>query len=337
LILFAATLLTWYLVTQAHRLLCLVGLRIDPVRRDPAYWWIGGCVAAGTFITLTISQQGYSEYYFLSAVLALGTTATVAVGADLAGRADLPSVLISAWAGVLTASGLFLWWPVNVYNHTVAGALSVLVLPFVVLAAVGAVVILLVNRARGAAAICVQVIALTVAASLPAQVVFAGQAIATASKPRSAPNERQRTYLTKAEQQAMLWLSEHKATDDVAVTNVFCMPARYRPGCPDDAFWVSALSGVQLYLGGWAYTPANLTAAGNDKSFLAQPSPWPDRLRDSLDAVQKPTPQLLTRLKNQVGVDWIVADLRAGPVSAALDQLAVRAFSNDDVRIYRLR
>jgi hypothetical protein len=42
-------------------------------------------------------------------------------------------------------------------------------------------------------------------------------------------------------------------------------------------------------------------------------------------------------LKNQVGVDWIVADLRAGPVSPELDKLAVRAFSNSDMRIYRLR
>jgi hypothetical protein len=97
------------------------------------------------------------------------------------------------------------------------------------------------------------------------------------------------------------------------------------------------LSGIQQYLGGWAYTPANLGAVEAGKSFLAQPSPWPDRLQESLDAVQQPTPELLARLKNQVGVDWIVADLRAGPVSPELDKLAVRAFSNSDMRIYRLR
>jgi hypothetical protein len=211
------------------------------------------------------------------------------------------------------------------------------VVPFAILAAVGAVVILLINRARGAAAICVQVIALTIAAALPAQLVYNVQAIGVAAEPRPAPNEAQRIYLTRDEQAAMLWLHDHKATDDVAVTNVFCMPAKYRPGCPDDAFWVSGLSGIQQYLGGWAYTPANLGAVEPGKSFLAQPSPWPDRLQDSLDAVQQPTPELLARLKNQVGVDWIVADLRAGPVSPELDKLAVRAFSNSDMRIYRLR
>jgi hypothetical protein len=92
-----------------------------------------------------------------------------------------------------------------------------------------------------------------------------------------------------------------------------------------------------MYLGGWAYAPANLAATHHKTSFLLQPPPWPDRLRDSLAAVQRPTEQLLTQLAGDVGVTLIVGDLRAGPVSPALDELAVRVFSNNDVRIYRLR
>jgi hypothetical protein len=42
-------------------------------------------------------------------------------------------------------------------------------------------------------------------------------------------------------------------------------------------------------------------------------------------------------LAGDVGVTLIVGDLRAGPVSSALDELAVRVFSNKDMRIYRLR
>ena len=336
-ILFIATMVTWYLVTEAPRLLSLLGLSIKPVRRDPAYWWTGGCVAAGVGITLVLSHTGYSEYYFLTAVLALGMVAVVAVGADLARRGDLLSLAITASAGVLTATVLFLYWPVNRATNTVAGALTGLLLPFGILAAVGALVILLMNRARTAAAIGLQVIVLTIAAGLPAQLVSYTNAIEAATKPRPAPNEGSRTYLTRDEQDAMLWLHEHKAAGDVAVTNVFCLPARFRAGCAEDAYWVSGLSGVRLYLGGWAYAPANLAADHYETSFLTRPSPWPDRLQESLDAVQKPTPQLLARLKNQVGVDWIVADLRAGPVSPALDKLAVRAFSNEDMRIYQLR
>jgi hypothetical protein len=337
LIVFAVILLGWYLATEAPRLLSFLGLAITPQRRDPVYWWISGCVAAGTCATLVISQSGYSEFYFLSAILALGMAGVVALGADLARREDLRSLVIIAATGILTATALFLWWPVNRANRSVYGAAIGLLLPYAILAVVGAIVILLVNRSRSAAAIGLQVIVLSIAASLPAQLVFLDHAVVTAAKPRAAPDQRQRTYLTKAEQEAMLWLHEHKATDDVAVTNVFCAPVRFRPRCPDDAFWVSGLSGIQLYLGGWAYTPANLDSTQNRNSFLLQPSPYPDRLKDSLDAIQKPTPQLLSRLKDQVGVDWIVADLRAGPVSPALDSLAVRAYSNKDMRIYRLR
>ncbi|WP_246486649.1 hypothetical protein [Kribbella qitaiheensis] len=335
-ILFIATLATWYLVTEVPRLLALLGMSIKPVRRDPAYWWSGGCVAAGVGITLVFSHTGYSEYYFLTAVLALGIVAAVAVGADLARRADLLSLVITAWAGALTASALFLYWPVKPGIHTVARSLTTLVVPFAILAVVGAVVILLVNRARDAAAIAVQVIVLTIAASLPAQLVNLGAGIQAMVEPRPAPNETSRTYLTQDEQDAMLWLRKHKEKDDVAITNVFCLPVRYRPGCAEDAYWVSGLSGVQLYLGGWAYAPANL-AADYQTSFLTRPPPWPDRLKDSLDAIERPTPRLLTKLRNEVGVDWIVADLRAGSVSLALDKLAVPAFSNRDMRIYRLK
>jgi hypothetical protein len=115
------------------------------------------------------------------------------------------------------------------------------------------------------------------------------------------------------------------------------MPIKYRPGCPNDAYWVSGLSGVQLYLGGWAYAPQNLAATAHTRSFLSLPPPWPDRLQQSLDAVRRPTPALLTELREQIGVDWIIADLRAGPVSPALERLAVAAYANSDVRIYRLR
>ena len=47
--------------------------------------------------------------------------------------------------------------------------------------------------------------------------------------------------------------------------------------------------------------------------------------------------QHLANLSGDVGVTLIIGDLRAGPVSPKLDQLADRVFSNEDVRIYRLR
>jgi hypothetical protein len=229
-------------------------------------------------------------------------------------------------------------WPYEPRTETVGGAFVALVVPFLVLAGVGALVILWINRSRKPAAIAVQAMVLVMAASLPAQLIALSSSVRDAVEHRPLPpGGGGRIWLSQDQQAAMLWLHDNAAATDVAVSNVFCMPVRYRPRCLDDAFWVSGLSGLQQYLGGWAYTPKNLRQTKHKRSFLNQPSPWPDRLHDSLDAVERPTPQLLARLSTAHGVDWVVADLRAGPVSPALDRLAVRRFGNAGVRIYHLR
>jgi hypothetical protein len=342
-LLFAATLLAWYLFVSLPQLFSLLGTTLSPVRRDPAYWWAAGCVAAGTGITLVLSHAGYSEYYFLRTVVALSVVAAAAMAAGVTGeqirdrRVWMPLV-IAATTGFVTA-GLIRWsWPYNPHTDTVSGAIVALVVPFLVLAGVGAVVILWINRSRKPAAIAVQAMVLVMAASLPAQLNALSSSVRDAVEHRPLPpGGGGRIWLSQDQQAAMLWLHDNAAATDVAVSNVFCMPVRYRPRCPDDAFWVSGLSGLQQYLGGWAYAPENLRRTKHKRSFLTQPSPWPGRLRDSLDAVERPTPELLTRLSAVEGVDWVVADLRAGPVSPALDQLAVRRFQNGGVRIYHLR
>jgi hypothetical protein len=275
--------------------------------------------------------------------VALGLVTAVAMAAGVTGeqirdqRVWIPLV-IAATAGFVTA-GLIRWsWPYDPHTDTVGGAIIALVVPFLVLAGVGAVVILWINRSRKPAAIAVQAMVLVVAASLPAQLIALSKSVSDAVAHRPLPpGGASRIHLSKDEQAAMLWLHDNAAATDVAVSNVFCFPARYQPGCLDDAFWVSGLSGLQQYLGGWAYAPKNLRQTRHKRSFLNQPSPWPGRLNDSLDAVERPTPQLLNRLSAADGVQWVVVDLRAGPVSPALDQLAVRRFGNDGVRIYQLR
>jgi len=335
-ILFAVVLVSYYLLVDAPRLLTLLGLKLSPVRRDPAYWWIGGCVAAGTGVTLVFSHTGYSEYHFLGAVLALGMVGVVAVGVNLAGQARVRDLAVAGGAGLLTAIALYLFWPTDTETHTVARAAAGLLAPFGVLALVGTIVIVGINRTRQAASAAVQVIVLTVAASLPVQFIVLGDALRDATRPLPPPNIEWRTYLTKEEQSAMLWLRKHLEPNDVAVSNVFCMPAPYRPGCPDDAYWMSGLSGVQLWMGGWAYAPANLAATDHRRSFLLQQSPWPDRVLDSRIAVEKPSEKHLAKLAGDVGVTLIIADLRAGPVSPKLDQLAIPIYRNQDIRIYRL-
>lgn len=336
-LLFALVLVLNYLAVETPRLLTLLGWKMTPVRRDPAYWWIGGCVAAGTGITLVFSHTGYSEYHFLNAILALGMVGVVAVGVNLARETKLRELVVVAVAGFGTATALYYLWPTDTETHTVARAAAGLLAPFGVLAVVGAIVIAGINRTRRAASVAVQVIVLTIAAGLPVQLIGIESALVKATRPIEPPSIDYRTYLSSSEQSAMLWLRDHLRPNDVAVSNVFCMPAPYRPGCPNDAYWISGLSGVQLYLGGWAYAPANLGATQHKSSFLLQPSPWPDRLLDSRIAVEKPTEYHLAKLSGDFGITLVIGDLRAGPVSPALDQIADKIYSNQDIRIYRLR
>jgi hypothetical protein len=339
LLLFAAALLAYYLLINSARLLSLLSTTISPSRRDPAYWWLAGCVVAGTGITLVFSHTGYSEYHFLRTVTALGVVGTVAVASTLVDETTRwRPVLVAGVAGFATALLIrLLWFHVPEVPTTVGRAIVALVVPFQVLAVVGLVVVFLTKR-RSRSLVLLQVIVLVLAAGLPNQLAeLSSNVYRSVSGRPVVADEKDRTYLTENEQQAMIWLDQHAKPGEVAVSNVFCMPSRFRTGCPDDAFWTSGLSGVQQYLGAWAYAPKNLEATHNTTSFLTQPSPWPDRLQQSLDAVRRPTPALLTKLHHETGVDWIIADLRAGPVSPTLDRLAERAYANPDIRIYRLR
>jgi len=337
----------WYVLLNLPSFLALVGLTLHPTRRDPAYWWAGACVAAGGTITLVFSHTGYSEFHFMRTVTHLGAVTAVAIAARVLGtEIRHPKVwvplTVAGLGGIATALLLREFWPVTSAVTTQREAAVRLLGPWLVMFVAAGLTVLAIrtvltprhwNRALVVHAMC-----FLAAAGLPAQVIyFSNSAYAAATNKPIASGQNSRVYLTQGEQEAMRWLHDHAGPSDVAVSNVFCMPVKYRAGCPNDAYWVSGLSGVQMYLGGWAYAPENLAATKSTRSFLALPPPWPDRLTDSLDVVERPRAELLQRLSEDSGVDWIVADLRAGPVSPDLDRLADPVYSNEDMRIYRLR
>ncbi len=344
---FAAVLIGWYVLVSLTRLLALAGIAIHPTRCDPAYWWAAGCVAAGAAITLVFSHTGYSEYHFLRTVMHLGPVTAVAIVARVLGdeirhRKVWIPLACAGTAGAATAEVLRAAWPGRPPVYTPTAAAFQLLGPAVVMLLVLGVTMLVIRRVisprRWPRALAIHAMCFLAAASVPTQARYFALATSNAVAGQQIPTGLgNRVYLTHHEQDAMLWLHDHAGPSDVAVSNVFCMPVRYKPGCPNDAYWVSGLSGVQQYLGGWAYAPANLAATKHRRSFLSLPPPWPDRLAHSLAAVQNPTPDLLDRLASEHSIDWIVADLRAGPVSPQLDQLADLAYSNHDVRIYHLR
>lgn len=331
----------WFVSTELPRMVGLATPFLPGRRNDPVAWWVTATVAGGFAATWLLSHPGYSQYYFTRTVEALGAVATVvlvsaAVPGDRVGAAYVRPVLLSAGAGAGVATVLLVLSP-GVEGAGVAFTVAALLLPLLVLAATLAGVVVLLRR-RGSG-------------SAPPSLVLAGAFLLAAAVPGGVADtadtmqaahdlqERSRSYyLTRGEQRAALWLESHSSPEDVVVTNVFCSPVAYRPGCSHDSFWVAGLTGRRLVLGGWAYTARNLTessAAG--VHFSRYRSPWPDRLRDSLAAVEQPTAAVLERLQSEYGARWIFADRAATTVSPRLERLADLRFRNAAVSIYELR
>ncbi len=151
------------------------------------------------------------------------------------------------------------------------------------------------------------------------------------------PNTESIDYLTTEEQEAALWLGEHSAPLDVVATNAQCRPGqRTVPGCDARGFWVSGLSGRRALLGGWAYTDAAIALHGVDgRSYVHQPSPWPDRFDLSQAIFTDPDARVAAELRDR-GVVWLFGDRRAGDLSPDVSEVAELQFENDLVSIWRL-
>jgi len=88
---------------------------------------------------------------------------------------------------------------------------------------------------------------------------------------------------------------------------------------------------------GWAYTQQAMASQGvGGRRYSEQPSPWPDRVDLTNEAIAAPTPAVLRRLRTQYDVRWLYADLRDGPESPQLVRLAHLRHSEGRVRIYEL-
>ena len=107
-------------------------------------------------------------------------------------------------------------------------------------------------------------------------------------------------------------------------TNTWCRPAgKQTPGCDARGYIVSGIAGRRTLIEGWAYTNQAMAAQGvGGRRYTEQPSPWPDRVALTNQALAAPTPALLNRLRDEYSVRWLYADARRnGPVSPALDRL----------------
>ncbi|WP_218190847.1 hypothetical protein, partial [Pseudomonas sp. SID14000] len=126
------------------------------------------------------------------------------------------------------------------------------------------------------------------------------------------------------EEAAALWLAKNSEPTDVVVSNTWCRPAgKQGPGCDARGYIVSGIAGRRTFLEGWGYTSQAMINHGvGGLRYNQQPSPWPDRVELTNQAIYEPTPEVLRVLRDQYHVRWVYADLFGGPVLPAGDKLA---------------
>jgi hypothetical protein len=342
-----------FVLTELPRLIGILGPLTGALRRDPAVWWCTGVVGSGWCGLWVLAHPGNSQHYFWRIVIPLGVVLTVTTIVRLLPEPrsrSFPAVAAVSLAGLATATIFTV--PDPAFDLVVRidelpadlPAMPDRLRPYAVAALVAVVVILVVkavsHRLRWPQVPAVALLACFVcsvgagsaAVDLRAAVRFARADAPVADRSSS-------RYVSSAEQRAALWLNENSDPDDVVATNVLCVPARYRAHCRHAAFWVSGLTGRQLFIGSWAYTEANLAAYGkadDEVQYQRRRSPWPDRVALSLDAVRSPRPETIAALERR-GVRWIFADSRATAVSPRLKDLAKLRYSNREVKVFELR
>ncbi len=142
--------------------------------------------------------------------------------------------------------------------------------------------------------------------------------------------------VTSEEVAAARWLGTQAAPYDVIATNVHCLPTRTAPSCDARAFWVSGLTGRRVLVEGWGYTDAAQAANGRGGlGFARQPFDDPALLALNDGVFTDPTSEKASKLYS-LGVRWLFADRRAGPVSTGLAAVASPQFRSGPVTVYRL-
>jgi hypothetical protein len=138
---------------------------------------------------------------------------------------------------------------------------------------------------------------------------------------------------------AARWLREHSSPDDVVATNAHCLYTIKGGYCDSRSFWISAYSERRVLVEGWIFAPRAAAIAGFTPLGVYTPF-WDQallRLNDS--AFTAPTLPVLSNLRDQHGVRWLVVDRTspAGRESPRLGSLATKVFDNGRVAIYSVR
>ncbi|WP_328327116.1 hypothetical protein OHA70_00125 [Kribbella sp. NBC_00382] len=338
------------LLMLTGQLLAVVGYGVlakRGLRRDPIAWFLLGALIAGWAGFLLVDHPSISEAYFVHS----------AVPFSLAAAGWLAATITRTYAPTAGRRGVLLWLAVAA---VVLGALFAFILlttdalpsgshlrrialvarPLLVVVAVTAALmfvwLLLVKRVPRVAGLGGLLVLLTLLA-VPSARTFEQNLHLNGGK-QAQTFTSATWWVYPDEEAAALWLAKNSKDTDVVVSNTWCRPAgKQGPGCDARGYIVSGIAGRRTFLEGWGYTSQAMANHGvGGLRYNQQPSPWPDRVELTNQAIYEPTAEVLAKLRDQYHVRWVYADLFGGPVSSDLDKLAVLRHSWQHVRIYEL-
>lgn len=304
-------------------------------RKDPVAWFLLGAMVAGWAGYLLVDHPSVSESYFVytAAPFSLAGAGWFAATSARASGRPVP-IAVAAFVLSIGYAGLLVWAR-GVPAASTGRQLWLSTRMLLVVLGITLFLLLvwrLTLRQAGGGMFVVLVLLSTAPISSFVQSTIRGDT-------EKAPTYRAaRWWVYPDEAEAALWLGQNSAAGDVVATNTWCRPAGPpAAGCDARGYLVSGIAGRRTLIEGWAYTNQAMARQGDGgRRYTEQPSPWPDRVALTNQALTAPTADVLRRMRDEYGVRWLYADTRNGPASPALDQLAVRRHSVGKVRIYDL-
>jgi hypothetical protein len=310
------------------------------LRREPLAWFLLGALIAGWAAFLVVDHPSVSEAYFVRSTVPFSIAAAGWLAVILA-KKRRPSFLLVPAAVVLGSLYAFLLlWAIGKATGSQFSRILMFARPLIVVLAVTVVLVIVWRFATrqwprlvglGGVLVLLTIIAVPVASGVARNLYIGSHA-------RSQVFTSRVWQVYPDEAGAALWLAGNSRSTDVVASNTWCRPAGpQRPGCDTRGYIVTGIAGRRAVIEGWAYTQQALANHGvGGKRYTQQPSPWPDRVAITEQAMYAPTPAVLKRLHSQYAVRWLFADLRDGRVSPRLGQLAALRHSQGQIRIYEL-
>lgn len=310
------------------------------IRRDPLAWFLLGALIAGWAGYLLLDHPSVSESYFVRTAVPFSLAAVGWLVVVQAKKHRPTPLLVPAALGLGALYAFVLLWGKTTPHGSQFGRIIDVGRPLIavlILTAVLRIAWPLLVKAWPRATGLGGVLALLTILAVPTASVV-GQNLHLHGGHQSQTFTSPFWTVHPDEAAAALWLADHSQPKDIVAGNAYCRPAgRQQPGCDARGYIISGIAGRRTLIDGWAYTSQAMAKNGTGGvRYSKQPSPWPDRVAITEEALYSPNPEVLRRLRHQYGVRWLYADRRDGPISPRLDRLASLRHRQGQVGIYEL-